>query len=134
MKDKGYIIAVDFDGTCVTHEYPAIGKDIGAAPILRRLTDCGNKIILWTMRSGRELKAAVEWFEENNIPLWGINKNPDQSWSTSPKAYANIYIDDAAIGTPLKTSELSARPYVDWDALLFLMMKKYSRSICEISE
>jgi hypothetical protein len=24
------IIAVDFDGTCVTHEYPSIGKDIGA--------------------------------------------------------------------------------------------------------
>ena len=24
------IIAIDFDGTCVTHEYPKIGKDIGA--------------------------------------------------------------------------------------------------------
>ena len=24
------IIAVDFDGTCVTHEYPNVGKNIGA--------------------------------------------------------------------------------------------------------
>ena len=22
------VIAIDFDGTCVTHEYPAIGKDV----------------------------------------------------------------------------------------------------------
>jgi predicted mannosyl-3-phosphoglycerate phosphatase (HAD superfamily) len=45
------IIAVDFDGTCVTHEYPRIGRDIGAAPVLKRLTDAGHKLILWTMRS-----------------------------------------------------------------------------------
>lgn len=31
------IIAVDFDGTCVTHEFPKVGKDIGAAPILKNL-------------------------------------------------------------------------------------------------
>lgn len=24
------IIAVDFDGTCVTHEFPRVGKEIGA--------------------------------------------------------------------------------------------------------
>jgi len=28
------IIAIDFDGTCVTHDYPAIGKDIGAIRVL----------------------------------------------------------------------------------------------------
>lgn len=123
------IIAVDFDGTCVTHEYPEIGKDIGAVPVLKRLTDCGNQIILWTMRSGRELKAAVEWFEQNNIPLYGINQNPDQSWSKSPKAYAHLYIDDAAAGCPLKQTSLSDRPYVDWDQILILLMKRYSREI-----
>ncbi len=25
------IIAIDFDGTCVTHMYPKIGRDIGAS-------------------------------------------------------------------------------------------------------
>ena len=46
------IIAIDFDGTCVTHEYPYIGKDIGAVPVLQRLVKAGHELILWTMRSG----------------------------------------------------------------------------------
>lgn len=29
------IIAVDFDGTCVTHEFPYVGKEIGAAEVLK---------------------------------------------------------------------------------------------------
>ena len=31
------IIAVDFDVTCVTHEFPKVGKDIGAVPVLKEL-------------------------------------------------------------------------------------------------
>ena len=46
------IIAVDFDGTCVSHEYPKVGKDIGAVPVLKALVEIGHKIILNTMRSG----------------------------------------------------------------------------------
>ena len=30
-------IAIDFDGTCVVHKYPEIGKDIGAVAVLREL-------------------------------------------------------------------------------------------------
>lgn len=45
------IIAVDFDGTCVTHEFPEVGKDIGAVPVLKELVKKGHKIILYTMRS-----------------------------------------------------------------------------------
>ena len=43
-------IAVDFDGTCVTHEYPKVGKDIGAAPVLKKLIKEGHQLILHTMR------------------------------------------------------------------------------------
>lgn len=42
-------IAVDFDGTCVTHAYPQIGKEIGAAPVLRYLAQ-KHMLILFTMR------------------------------------------------------------------------------------
>ena len=28
-------IAIDFDGTVVTHEYPKVGRDIGAVPVLK---------------------------------------------------------------------------------------------------
>ena len=109
-------IAVDFDGTCVTHEYPKVGKDIGAVPVLKKLTDSGHKIILNTMRSGKELAAAIKWFIDNDIPLFGSNENPTQkSWTTSPKVHANLYIDDAALGCPLKMEpNVSDRPFVDW--------------------
>ncbi|MBQ9138685.1 MAG: hypothetical protein IJX65_08625 [Alistipes sp.] len=112
------VIAIDFDGTCVTHDYPYIGSDIGAVPVLRELADAGYHLVLNTMRSGRLEKDAVRWFKDNNIPLYGVNTNPDQkSWTASPKVYADLYIDDAALGVPLKTSENSARPFVDWVAV-----------------
>lgn len=116
---KNLIICVDFDGTCVTHEYPNIGKEIGAAEVLKQLTDKGHKLILFTMRSGKELQDAINWFEERNIPLFGINQNPEQyTWTSSPKPYANLYIDDAAYGCPIKYDRtLSDRPFVNWNII-----------------
>jgi hypothetical protein len=126
------IIGIDFDGTCVTHEFPDIGKGIGAVAVLRQLADEGHKLILFTMRSdiespkseddnihpvgGTYLSDAVNWFKENNIPLWGINTNPEQhNWTHSPKAYCNLYIDDAALGCPVAFDfSISDRPFVDW--------------------
>ena len=120
-------ICIDFDGTCTTHEFPKIGKDIGAVPVLKKLVESGHRLILFTMRSnvsdntgfskevpvihnGNFLDDAVNWFKENNIPLWGINQNPEQiSWTKSPKAYGQLYIDDAALGCPLKFTHISDR-------------------------
>lgn len=107
------IIAIDFDGTCVTHEYPNVGKDIGAVPVLKKLVADGHKLILYTMRSGEKLDAAVQWFKKNEIELYGVNHNPGQeSWTDSPKVHANIYIDDAALGCPLHLD--GSGHYVDW--------------------
>lgn len=120
------VIAVDFDGTCVTHEYPDVGKNIGAEIVLKALTDEGHDLILYTMRdhpadsSVRDpLQEAIDWFSQNDIPLFGVNENPTQkSWTTSPKPYANLYIDDAALG--MMTIKLSGgRPFVDWYAAAF---------------
>ena len=138
------IIAVDFDGTCVTHGFPEVGRDIGAVPVLKGLVEKGHKIILYTMRShpdknnqgktlsGRiisndTLQDAIDWFKKNEIPLWGINENPKQKeWTSSPKIYANIYIDDAALGTPLRYAKEGGlyRPYVDWDKMRILLRNK----------
>lgn len=109
-------IAVDFDGTCVTHDYPNVGKDIGAVPVLQALDSNGHQIILNTMRDSVELKDAKDWFAFNHIRLFGANKNPTQSgWTTSPKVYAHLYIDDAALGCPLKYDpNFHNRAYVDW--------------------
>ena len=113
------VISIDFDGTCVAHEFPFVGKDIGAVPVLKELVKSGNLLILFTMRSdtskGDFLKNAVSWFHENEIPLYGVQTNPSQTtWTTSPKAYAEMYIDDAALGCPLIYPENGERPYVDW--------------------
>ena len=112
-------IAIDFDGTCVTHDYPRIGKEIGATKVLKRLVEAGHKLILNTMRSDKELHDAVNWFKKNGIELYGVNENPTQKqWTNSPKVYAHMYIDDAAFGCPLiNAPELSDRQFVDWDSV-----------------
>ncbi len=110
------IIAVDFDGTICEHEYPAIGDPVPQAleTLLSWQLD-GHRIILWTARSGEELDAAVGYLEGAGIRLFGVNGNPKQgSWSDSPKAYAQIYIDDAAFGCPLVLPADGRRRYVDW--------------------
>jgi hypothetical protein len=128
--NKGITICVDFDGTCVTHAFPNVGKDIGAVPVLKELVKKGHRLILFTMRSnvtnvpspefegiftGNYLDDAIQWFKDNDIPLYGIQVNPTQhQWTTSPKCYADIYIDDCAIGVPLIKLEEEDRPFVNW--------------------
>ena len=146
------IIGIDFDGTCVTHDFPDIGKDIGAIPVLKRLIASGHKLVLWTMRSdievvstidptihaagGKYLSAAVDWFCENGIPLYGVNENPEQrTWTDSPKAYCQLYIDDAALGCPLYVdNSMSAERgnviYADWKVIdLWLLRNGYYEDI-----
>lgn len=121
----GIIVAVDFDGTIVTHEYPKIGKPLPyAIETLKKIVAAGGRLILYTMRSGEQLSEAIFYLRNNDVVLWGVNKNHEQEkWTTSPKVYANIYIDDAALGThTLQDPAFASRPYVDWvivDALLF---------------
>lgn len=113
-------IAIDFDGTVVTHAYPLIGKDIGAVPVLKELIKNGHRLILNTMRSGLPLMEAVSWFKDtHHIELYGVNSNPKQKeWTESPKVYAQLYIDDAALGVPLiRNVFVSDRPYVNWGAV-----------------
>ena len=134
------IVAIDFDGTCVSHEFPEVGKVIGAVPVLKELVEKGHQLILWTMRSDREalnptgddfiidvrgtfLTDAINWFKDNQIPLWGIQRNPTQTnWTTSPKVYAQLYIDDAALGCPLKLDpNISKNSFVDWEKVYELL-------------
>jgi hypothetical protein len=137
------IINIDFDGTCVTHSFPQIGKSIGAAPVLKKLTNAGHKLILFTMRSnritfknisehivpdttGRFLNDAIQWFIDNDIPLHGVQSNPDQhNWTESPKSYADLMIDDSALGCPLKyDTSISHRPFVDWEKVEQLLIEQ----------
>ena len=115
-------LCVDFDGTIVDHCYPNIGEPVpGALHWLIILQSYGVKIILYTMRSdgpkgGHSLRDAVQYLESNGIKLFGVNRNPDQDeWTSSPKAYGTVYVDDAAFGCPLMHPKGFARPCVDWE-------------------
>lgn len=109
-------IGIDFDGTLVSWNFPLVGKDIGAAKVCRDLVKKGVKIILYTMRDKEFLDDAVKWCKDNEIKLYGVNENPSQTWSDSRKVHADIYIDDQALGCPLKEDKsISDRPFVDWE-------------------
>lgn len=109
------VVGIDFDGTCVKHAYPEVGEEIGAARWLKHFTNQGHKLVLFTMRDKKELQDAVDWFSKHDIPLYGVQVNPTQKrWTTSPKAYAQLYIDDAALGAPLINYGDGERDHVDW--------------------
>ena len=119
------VVAVDFDGTVVTHEYPKVGRDVGAWPVLMELVGRGHQLVLFTMRSGEYLDQAVAEFGRNGVPLYGVNVNPTQlEWTASPKAYAHCYIDDAALGAPLLPGLPGERPFVDWARVRELLKEK----------
>lgn len=95
-------IAVDFDGTIVEHAYPAIGKEkLFAFRTLREMEKAGAILILWTLRTGKELDEAVDFCRKNGIEFYAVNKNyPEEVYSdeVSRKVDADIFIDDKNIG------------------------------------
>ena len=124
MAIRKAIIALDFDGTVVTHAYPEVGEDIGAVAVLKELVAQEDKLILWTMRSGTLLEDAVAWFKKHDIPLWGINENPSQKeWTESPNLHADLLIDDSALGCPTCFLDGERRPAADWRRIREMLVR-----------
>ena len=119
-------IAVDFDGTVVDHRYPDVGANVpGAVPALKELQKRGYRILLFTMRHGAGLKDAVGWYKNHGIELYGVNRDPDQDeWTDSPKCFAHMYVDDAALGTPMRSVPGFSRPCVNWPRIMDLIFRK----------
>lgn len=95
-------IAVDFDGTIVDHKYPKIGREkIFAFDTLKALQKKGHLLILWTIRTGRELDDAVEFCRKNGVEFYSVNKNyPEEEIdeSVSRKVNVDVFIDDRNVG------------------------------------
>ena len=93
------IIAVDFDGTLCEECWPEIGKPnlklIGELIYRRSL---GDRLILWTCRSGIQLTQAVFFCKSYGLEFDAVNENlPDiieKYGNDSRKISADIYIDD----------------------------------------
>lgn len=133
------VISVDFDGTCVTHEFPRTGRDIGAEIVLKALVNEGHEIICLSMRSEEHeetcgidtIQAIKEWFSNHGIKLFAINDHPGQErWSKSRKVYASTYIDDQFLGCPLKIDNTySYKPFVHWLIVTEILYKSGFLSI-----
>ena len=97
-------IAVDFDGTIVTHEYPKIGKErTFATDTLKHLIQDGHKLVLWTVREGDLLDEAVNWCKERGVEFYAINRDyPEEERENnnhfSRKLKVDLWIDDRNIG------------------------------------
>lgn len=97
-------IAVDFDGTIVTHRYPDIGEEIPfATDTLRMLTADHHKLILWSVREGELLDAAVEWCRKRGVEFYAVNKDypeeeEDKNRHFSRKLKVDMFIDDRNLG------------------------------------
>ncbi len=96
-------IAVDFDGTIVTHAYPKIGRPIPfAIDTLKRLQDEDHhQLILWTVREGDLLQEAVEYCRNKGLEFYAVNSNypEEQPEHNAPrKITADLWIDDRNLG------------------------------------
>ena len=97
-------IAVDFDGTIVTHEYPAIGVERPfAIDTLKMLIRDQHKLILWSVREGKLLDEAVEWCRERGVEFYAVNRDyPEETITNnhhfSRKLKVDLFIDDRNVG------------------------------------
>lgn len=103
ISDRSKLIAVDFDGTIVEDKYPQIGKPmLFAFETLRKLQEDGHRLILWTYRSGRALREAVEFCREQGIEFYAVNASyPEEEYDVSQssrKIHADVFIDDRNFG------------------------------------
>lgn len=97
-------IAVDFDGTIVTHKYPEIGEEIPfAIETLKMLIQDRHRLILWTVREGELLEEAVNWCRERGVEFYAVNRDyPEETVENnehfSRKIKADLFIDDCNLG------------------------------------
>ncbi len=95
-------VAVDFDGTIVENEYPAVGKPmLFAFETLKELQRRGFVLILWTVRTGKLLDEAVDFCRQNGVEFYAVNRNhPEEQPDTEMprKLDVDVFIDDRNLG------------------------------------
>jgi len=97
------IFAIDFDGTIVENEFPAIGDlHTAADTFIRFLKADGHKFTLWTCRCGKQLEEAVAFLKAHNLAPDYVNQSPpemiEEYQNDTRKVYADVYIDDRNAG------------------------------------
>lgn len=101
-KNEKLVIAVDFDGTIVEHNFPKIGDLLPfAKEVINKLHKEGYYIIIWTCRGEYSLIDMINFLDKNKIHYDKINENAPYEilgFKPFPKIVADIYIDDRNLG------------------------------------
>ncbi len=100
--NRQFILAVDFDGT-ITKEntYPIICNKPNKPVIefIHWVQSLNWIIILWTCRSGESLDAALKYCKDYDLKIDYVNRNAYYVNLSSPKIFADIYLDDRSLNT-----------------------------------
>lgn len=103
---KNMVFAIDWDGTIVPDGcYPKTGEPKpNAINVIERLINDGHKIIIWTCRGGMEQTECIRAkLNEYGIFDFIINEHLQETLDafehSSPKVFADVYIDDRGIHT-----------------------------------
>jgi hypothetical protein len=96
-------IAIDFDGTLHTGQWPEIGAPAPCAvEVMKRLKADGHYLIIWTCRDGKPQTDMINWLLDKGIPFDRINDNSTENterFGGNPrKVNADVYIDDKQVG------------------------------------
>jgi hypothetical protein len=121
------LILLDFDGTVVEHQYPAVGAyNEGCYEVVSALQNAGHEIILNTYR----IELSTEAFDEamqflNNsgkikkIEKYTAKKLHPEPWDLEKALQDGVlYLDDICQGIPLKCALHSNTQMVDWQKIL----------------
>ena len=109
------VIAIDFDGTIVTHAYPAIGKPIPfAIETLKKLQqEDHHQLILWTCREGDLLQEAIDYCAARGLEFYAVNSNFPEETSDivrARKLEADLFIDDRNLNHLKPNSKPNSNP------------------------
>jgi hypothetical protein len=127
-------IYLDFDGTVVEHQYPALGaENPHAFRVIRALQVKGHHIILNTYRADindGSLAEALEYLSAASNGLIPITEHtarkihPGPFDLTESLRFDKLYIDDIAEGIPLIPNRMVANGFmVNWPAVEIELMR-----------
>lgn len=99
MSKSKPIIAVDLDGTVFESEkktYKILEPNIKLIKTLIKMKENGAVLIAWTVRDKKLLEDAISYCETLGLKFDKVNK-AHVRFSSSPKIYADIYLDDRSM-------------------------------------
>jgi hypothetical protein len=127
-------IYLDFDGTVVEHQYPALGaENPHAIRVIRALQDKGHTIILNTYRADLNdgsLAEALEYLNSPSNGLLPITEHTARKIHPGPfdlresLRFEKLYIDDISEDIPLIPNRMIANGFmVNWPAVEIELMR-----------